>query len=335
MLQAMNVARPEFSLIIPCFNEAPVLPLLQARLSKSITALGLEWEVIFVDDGSTDSTFEQLVTMHQKDSRHKIASFSRNFGHQAALSAGLASATGQYIGIADADLQDPPELFSACLDKLRAGYDVVYAVRKKRKESLPKRAAYAFFYRLLRVVSEVEIPMDSGDFCLMRRCVVEVLNAMPERNVFLRGLRAWTGFRQVGIEYEREARAAGETKYPLARLARLATDGIFAFSTLPLRLATLLGLGGLFLSVIAGLFIVSWRLIGFRFMGYTAAQLPGWSALICVLFFLGGTQFLLLGCIGEYIGRIYAEVKQRPRWIIREAVGLGEALIRSHNQRAQ
>lgn len=331
----MKSETPEFSLVIPCYNEAAVLPLLHARLVKTLPDVGLPWEVIFVDDGSQDSTFGQLVSIHQSDPRYKVLSFSRNFGHQAALSAGLASAQGQYVGIADADLQDPPELLRACLDKLMEGFDVVYAVRKKRKEPLPMRAAYALFYRLLRMVSEIEIPLDSGDFCLMRRRVVEVLKTMPERNVFLRGLRAWTGFRQVGIEYEREARAAGQTKYPFTRLVRLATDGIFAFSTLPLRLATLLGLAGLLLSLGAGIFIVSWRLLGFRFMGYTAAELPGWSAVVCVVLFLGGTQFLLLGCIGEYIGRIYAEVKQRPRWIIREAVGLNAPTISGRIQPLQ
>jgi dolichol-phosphate mannosyltransferase len=246
------------------------------------------------------------------------------------LSAGLAWARGQFVGIADADLQDPPELFSICLQKLKEGYDVAFAVRKKRKESVFKRTGYSLFYRLLYFVSEIDIPFDSGDFCLMRRPVVEALRNMPERNVFLRGMRAWTGFRQIGVEYERDARAAGETKYPLSKLVRLAGDGIFAFSTLPLRLATLLGLAGLLLSVAAGLFIVAWRVLGFRFMGHTAAELPGWSAVICVVLFLGGIQFLILGCMGEYIGRIYAEVKQRPRWIVRETLGIDEPMQLSH-----
>lgn len=317
---------PEFSLIVPCYNEAEVLHLLETRLAKTMEALGMVWEVIFVDDGSTDSTFEQLGAMHQANSRYRILSLSRNFGHQAALSAGLAVARGEFVGIADADLQDPPELFSSCLEKLKQGYDVVYAVRKKRKEPILMRAAYALFYRLLRTVSEVEIPLDTGDFCLMRRCVAEAMRAMPERNVFLRGLRAWTGFRQIGIEYERQARAAGQTKYPLVKLVRLATDGIFAFSTVPLRLATWLGLAGVVLSMMAGVFILAWRVLGFRFMGYTAAQLPGWSAVTCGLLFVGGTQFLFLGLIGEYIGRIYSEVKQRPRWIVRQALGLEDRL---------
>lgn len=320
----------EISLVIPCYNETAVLPLLEERLRKYLSTLGLEWEVIFVDDGSKDSTFEQLAALHSKDPRYKAIALSRNFGHQAALSAGLAWARGQFVGIADADLQDPPELFSICLQKLKEGYDVAFAVRKKRKESVFKRTGYSLFYRLLYFVSEIDIPFDSGDFCLMRRPVVEALRNMPERNVFLRGMRAWTGFRQIGVEYERDARAAGETKYPLSKLVRLAGDGIFAFSTLPLRLATLLGLAGLLLSVAAGLFIVAWRVLGFRFMGHTAAELPGWSAVICVVLFLGGIQFLILGCMGEYIGRIYAEVKQRPRWIVRETLGIDEPMQLSH-----
>jgi dolichol-phosphate mannosyltransferase len=318
-------AEPGLSLIIPCYNEASVLPLLEARLKKYLDSLSVSWEVIFVDDGSGDSTYEQLAAMHRAEPRFKVLSFSRNFGHQAALCAGLACAAGKTVGVLDADLQDPPELFGQCLSKINEGYDVVYAVRKKRKENLFKRAAYALFYRLLRSVAEVEIPLDSGDFCLMRRNVVDVLKALPERNVFVRGLRAWSGFRQIGVEYEREARAAGETKYPLRKLVRLATDGVFSFSTLPLRAATLLGFGGVLLSLFAGVFILTWRLCGFRFMGHTAAELPGWTAVVCLVLFLGGLQFLILGFLGEYIGRIYAEVKQRPRWIVRESLGWGAA----------
>jgi len=326
-------AEPGLSLIIPCYNEASVLPLLEARLKKYLATLDVSWEVIFVDDGSRDTTFAQLAAMHRAEPRFKVLTFSRNFGHQAALCAGLACAGGRAVGVLDADLQDPPELFAQCLEKLNEGYDVVYAVRKKRKENFLKRAAYALFYRLLRSVAEVEIPLDSGDFCLMRRNVVDVLKALPERNVFLRGLRAWTGFRQVGVEYEREARAAGETKYPLRKLVRLATDGVFSFSTLPLRAATLLGVGGVLLSLLAGVFILTWRLWGFRFMGHTAAELPGWTAVVCLVLFLGGLQFLILGFLGEYIGRIYAEVKQRPRWIVRESLGWGAGTPAGKEQR--
>ena len=309
------------SLIIPCYNEESVLPMLEARLRKCLGDLGVSWEVLFVDDGSKDRTYELLAGMHQTEPRFKVISFSRNFGHQAALCAGLACAQGEAVGVLDADLQDPPELFAQCLEQLRSGYDVVYAVRRKRKESLFKRLAYAGFYRLLKAMAEVEIPLDSGDFCLMHRRVVDVLKAMPERNVFLRGLRAWSGFRQIGLEYEREARAAGDTKYPFRKLVKLATDGMFAFSTLPLRLATYLGFASLGVSLLAGLVILSWKLLNFRLLGHYPEEVPGWTSIICLILFLSGIQFLILGCLGEYIGRIYGEVKQRPRWIIGKALG--------------
>jgi dolichol-phosphate mannosyltransferase len=298
-----------------------VLPLLEARLRQSLEELGLSWEVIFVDDGSQDSTFPQLAAMHANESRFKVVSLSRNFGHQAALQAGLTCAGGKAVAILDADLQDPPELIGRGLVKLSEGYDVVYAVRKKRKESLVKRGMYALYYRLLSSVAEVNIPLDAGDFCLMRRHVVTVLKAMPEHNFFLRGLRAWTGFRQFGLEYERAPRAAGETKYPFNRLLRLAADGVFAFSAVPLRIATGIGFAVMLFSVLLGVFLVVWRFGGFHVMGHTAAELPGWTGIVCLSLFLSGVQFLILGLLGEYIGRIYSEVKHRPRWIVREALG--------------
>ena len=312
----------ELSILIPCFNEADVLPSLRARLLKSLTDLGVTWEVILVDDGSADGTYELLAAMHQADPRFKAVGLSRNFGHQSAVGAGLAFACGDAVGIMDADLQDPPEVLVQAFHKLREGYDVVYAIRRKRKESFVKRAAYALFYRLLSFVSEVSIPLDSGDFCLMSRRVAEVLRQMPERNVFLRGLRAWAGFRQIGLEYERAARAAGETKYRFKKLLHLAADGVFAFSLLPLRLATYLGLGAVVFSLSAGIFVLVWRLCGFKFMGHAARELPGWTAIFGGLLFIGGVQFLMLGCLGEYIGRIYTEVKQRPRWIVRDTLGI-------------
>ena len=308
--------------MIACFNEAQVLPLLDTRLRQCLDKMGVTWEVILIDDGSFDKTLEKLIAMHQAEPRFKVIALSRNFGHQAALCAGLHSAIGQAVGILDADLQDPPELFGQALAKLRDGFDVVYAVRRKRKESLSKRAAYAVFYRLLRASAEIIIPLDSGDFCLMRRSVVDVMKSMPERNIFLRGWRAWSGFRQIGLEYERDARAAGETKYPLSKLLRLATDGLFAFSIVPLRMVTLLGLAGVLFSSILTLFVLTWWLFGFRFMGHVAAELPGWTTVVCLLLFLNGLQFLILGCLGEYIGRTYTEVKQRPRWLVRESFGL-------------
>ena len=312
---------PELSLIVPCYNESKVLPLLKSRLLKCLADLGVSWEVILVDDGSQDTTCDQLVEMHANDPRFKVLSFSRNFGHQAAICAGLAYASGQVAAIMDADLQDPPEFLGTCLAKLREGYDVVYAVRRQRKDNRFKRTCAALFYRVLKSIAEVNIPLDTGDFCLMSRRVVKTLQQMPERNIFLRGLRAWAGFRQIGIEYDRDERAAGETKYPFRKSLRLAMDAVFAFSPLPLRLATYLGLVSLGLSCLAGLFVLAWKFFGFRFMGHTATEVPGWTSIICLILFLGGMQFIILGCMGEYIGRIYNEVKQRPRWIVRDALG--------------
>lgn len=318
----MNSDQPKLSLVIPCYNEGKVLPLLCARLVQSLATLGISWEAILVDDGSQDDTFEQLTAMHQGEPRFKAISFSRNFGHQTAVFAGLCHTSGEIVAVMDADLQDPPEFLAMGLAKLKEGYDVVYAVRRQRKEIWFKRVCYAVFYRMLKLISEVEIPLDSGDFCLMRQRVVSVLRQMPERNVFVRGLRAWSGFRQIGIEYNRDARAAGETKYPMRKLLRLAMDGVFAFSPLPLRLATYLGFVSLVLSLAAAVFLLAWKVLGFQVLGHRPEEVPGWTSMICLLLFMGGTQFLILGIMGEFIGRIYNEVKQRPRWIVRETLGI-------------
>jgi len=298
------------------------LPLLRDRLQTWLAQTGLTWEVIFVNDGSRDNTWDQLAALHQADPRFKALGFSRNFGHQTAVFAGLQHAHGEFVAILDADLQDPPELISTCLERLQAGYDVAYAVRRHRKESLPKRLCYAAFYRLLKTFSEIDIPLDSGDFCVMRQPVVRVLRTMPERDVFVRGLRAWTGFRQIGVEYDRAARAAGETKYPFRKLLKLAFDGLFAFSPVPLRLATYLGFASLLLSIAGGIFVLVWHFTGFRLFGHYPSEVPGWSSLICLILFLSGIQFLILGLMSEFISRIYHEVKQRPRGIVQSTLGL-------------
>ncbi len=318
-------ATDRLSLVIPCYNEAAVLPLLISAVQKCLDKIGIPWEVICVDDGSKDNTFEQLVSINAQDPRYKVIRLSRNFGQQAAILAGLWHTSGQVIGIMDADLQDPPELLADGLAKLREGFDVVYFIRKKRKEGLVKRVCYAAFYRILNRVSEAEIPLDAGDFCLMTRNVVEAIKSMPEREVFLRGLRAWSGFRQVGLEYEREVRAAGEAKFGWRKLLSMAADAIFSFSILPLRVATCLGLLTLFSSAGIAVLLAVWRMYGFRLFGHAASELPGWTAFACGMLFFGGVQLVILGCIGEYIGRIYLEMKQRPRWILRDSVGFGRA----------
>ena len=314
--------RATLSLVIPCYNESRVLPVLRERLLASLAQMNLAWEVILVDDGSRDDTFAQIAAMHAADNRFKVISFSRNFGHQTAVFAGLSHAHGEFVAVMDADLQDPPEFLATCLEKLHEGFDVVYAVRRQRKENIFKRTCYAAFYRLLKIIAEVDIPLDSGDFCVMRQSVVTVMRAMPERDVFVRGLRAWSGFRQTGIEYNRAARAAGETKYPFRKLVRLAMDGVFAFSAFPLRLATYLGFASLAISLLAALFVVLWKIFNFPLFGHYPAEVPGWTSVVCLILFMGGAQFLILGVMGEFIGRIYNEVKQRPRWIIRETRGV-------------
>ncbi len=314
-------AGPLLSVVIPCFNEQAVLPMLRERLLDALGRIEASWELVFVDDGSSDRTFDLLSQMHRQEPRFKVIGLSRNFGHQAAISAGLAYAHGQAVAIMDADLQDPPQLLATCLERWREGYQVVFAVRQKRKESLFKRLAYTSFYRVLKWAADIEIPIDSGDFCLMDRRVVEVLRQMPERNVFVRGLRAWAGFRQIGVPYEREPRAAGNTKYPWGKLFRLAMDGIFSFSTVPLRLATWFGLFIVLLSFVVVTLVVIWRFSDIEFMGHRAQDIPGWAAGIISVFFLGGVQLLILGVMGEYLARIYTEVKLRPRWVVREALG--------------
>ena len=309
------------SVVIPCYNEAAVLPLLEQRLRATLDDLDMEWEVVFVDDGSSDGSYQQLVALNAADPRFKVVRFSRNFGHQAAIAAGLGRVHGEVVAVLDADLQDPPELIGRCLQYWRQGDQVVYCLRQSRKEGLTKRLLYWGFYRLLRAFSEVTMPLDAGDFCLMDRRVVDVIVRMPERHVFVRGLRAWAGFRQRALPYERAARAAGTTKYRLSRLFALATDGLFSFTLIPLRVATWLGLALTLGSCAWGAFVLSWRLLGFRVFGLTAAELPGWAAGVLLVILFGSVQLLLLGILGEYVGRIYEETKGRPRWVIEATHG--------------
>jgi len=313
--------RSSLSIIIPCFNEEEVLAPLRARLLETLERLDLSWEVVCVDDGSSDRTLELLSNLHHQDERFKVVGLSRNFGHQAAIAAGLRYATGDAVTIMDADLQDPPEVLTDCIQRWREGYDVIFAIRQSRPEGVLKRAAYKSFYRVLKAIADIEVPLDSGDFCLMDRRVADVLREMPERNIFMRGMRAWSGFRQIGVAYRRDPRIAGRTKYPAHKLFHLAFDGIISFSTLPLRLATWFGLLVVLLCFVAVGLVVIWRIFGLEFMGHTAKDIPGWAAGIVSVLFLGGVQLLILGVMGEYLGRIYGEVKLRPRWVVRTALG--------------
>jgi glycosyltransferase involved in cell wall biosynthesis len=306
------------SLVIPCYNEQEVLPALYSRLTTAAATWDTPYEVIVIDDGSHDESWNILNTFRETDNRWKILRFSRNFGHQTAISAGIWHASGDCVIIMDADLQDPPEFLEQMIAQWKSGYEVVYAIREKRKENIIKRFSYSAFYRILARIANINIPLDSGDFCLLDRKVVDVMNSMPEKNRFVRGLRSWIGFRQIGVTYERDARAAGTVKYTVPKLMRLALDGIFSFSTTPLKLSTYLGfLSSLFalIGIIHTLFQRLWL------SREEFAQLRGYSTILITILFLGGVQLISIGIIGEYLGRIFDEVKSRPTWIIRDAIG--------------
>jgi dolichol-phosphate mannosyltransferase len=296
-----------------------VFPELEARLAAScaqLAASGLSTEVIFIDDGSTDQTPRLLADACRKHENMRAVILSRNFGHQVALTAGMREARGQSVALLDGDLQDPPEALAAFHARLQDGFDVVYAIRQGRKENVLKRAAYAAFYRVLQRLATIPIPLDSGDFCLMSRRVVDTINAMPERHRFIRGMRSWVGFSQAAAPYERGPRAGGRSKYSLAKLLRLALDGIFTFSERPLQWSTLLGLLVAVVSFGWGVYVVVWRLVA-----PDAGQLAGWATLAAAIMFLGGVQLISIGILGEYIGRIHNEVKARPLYIVRERLG--------------
>jgi dolichol-phosphate mannosyltransferase len=314
--------QPTISVILPVYNECETLLELKARLTPILEeCAGGSFEVLFVDDGSRDGSDQIIDEFHDRDPRFKAIHFSRNFGHQAALQAGLDAAEGDTIALMDADLQDPPELLKQFIYYWRQGYDVVYAVRKKRKESIWKRTAYAVFYRTMKAVSEIDVPLDAGDFCLMDRRVVETLVSLRERNRFLRGLRSWVGFKQVGVEYERDARHAGEPKYTLRKLMGLALSGYIGFSAMPLRMATWLGL----LAALAGFLVALWAVYT-KLSGVYSPR--GWASTMAVIMFVGGVQLLMLGVLGEYLSRIYDEVRQRPLYVVRSCVGVEERAIR-------
>jgi dolichol-phosphate mannosyltransferase len=308
-----SLGAPDLSIVVPLFNEEENVGELYRRLVAALDALWLSYELVFVNDGSGDRTPALSDELHRRDPRVVPLHLSRNFGHQAAISAGLAHARGLAVLIMDGDLQDPPEVLGRLIERWRDGYEVVYAVRTQRKENIFKRAGYYLFYRLLRAVSDLDIPLDSGDFCLMDRKVVDVLNHLPERMRFVRGLRTFVGFRQVGVTYPRAAREAGKPKYSFRALVRLALDGVISFSSVPLNLVTYLGLtsGGLALLLFIWLVVNAWK---------TNPPPSGWASAIVVVLFMGSVQLLSLGIVGEYVRRIFLEVKGRPTYIIRGAL---------------
>lgn len=312
------------SVIVPCYNEEAVLPALYERLTRAAQSWGADYEVICVDDGSGDLTWAMLIDFHQRDPRWKAVRFGRNFGHQTAIRAGVHAARGDVIAIIDADLQDPPEELPRFFEKWLAGYDVIYGVRQQRKEGLLLRTAYFTFYRVLAFLSEIEVPLEAGDFSVMDRRVIEILKQMPERKPFLRGLRSWIGFRQCALPYERKHRAAGKTHYDMKRLFGLAIDGILSSSIVPLRLATLFGACVSMVAFVGVLFILVLRLFPNAFERIGLHAIPGTASVIICVLFIGGVQLLCLGICGEYLGRIYENVKGRPFWTIRETVGVDE-----------
>lgn len=302
----------ELSIVVPVYNEEETLPELQRRLGEILPQVGGEAEVILVNDGSRDGTASMVAGICREDRRFRGIHFSRNFGHQAAVAAGLRYASGRAVVVMDADLQDPPGLVLTLLEKWRDGYEVVYARHARRqREGWLKRGTAWLYYRFLKQMAQQEIPADTGDFCLMDRRVVDLLNAMPERNRYIRGLRAWVGFRQTAVDFDRPGRFAGEAKYTFRKSLALAVNGIISLSKAPLRIATWFGLLVSATSFVLGVaFIIEKLTVG--------VEIRGWASTVVIILFLGGVQLLTIGIIGEYISRIYDEVKQRPLFVVRD-----------------
>jgi len=304
--------KPTYTIIAPIYNEIDNIPLLYTRISEVMAQTGEPWEFVMVDDGSSDGSTEAILELKAQDDKVKSVIFARNFGHQIAVTAGLDYSKGEAVIIIDADLQDPPEVILDLIQKWKEGFEVVYAVRSKRVgETWFKLFTASAFYRLIQRITDVNIPMDTGDFRLLDRKVVQVLNGMREKHRFLRGMSVWVGFKQTGVEYERAERFAGETKYPLKKMIRFASDAITGFSYFPLQLAMYLGFISTGISIISILVVIVLRLAGSQaFFGQA-------TTLIAVLF-LGGVQLISIGLLGEYIGRLYDEAKGRPLYITRE-----------------
>jgi dolichol-phosphate mannosyltransferase len=310
------VNQPIYSLIIPIYNEEENINEMYRRLHHVMEQLDGDVELILIDDGSRDRSLKMMRELHHRDNRVHYLSLARNFGHQIAVTAGLNFVQGKCIIVMDADLQDPPELILTMLEKWHQGYQVVYAQRiSRQQESRLKRLTAYLFYRILRRLAKVDIPVDTGDFCLMDRQVVDILNSMPERNRYIRGLRAWVGFRQTSVLFERNPRFAGDVKYTFGKSLSLAIDGIISFSTVPLRLATYLGIISAAIAMIMIILVLYWRIFA------PVSHLIGYTLITISMFFLGSVQLICIGILGEYIGRIYEEVKGRPLYTLKETGG--------------
>ena len=313
-LAPMAVPQPVISIVTPVFDERENVPVLYQRLVTVMESLEPQFEIVLVDDGSRDGSLDVMRGLAERDARVVVVELARNFGHQVAISAGLDYARGQAVIVMDADLQDPPEVLPQFIDKWREGHDVVYAIRERRKEGPLKQLAYKIFYRLLQRIANIQIPLDSGDFCIMDRKVVDLLAGMPERNRFVRGIRSWVGLDQIGLAYERQARYAGRVKYTFSRLVYLALDGLISFSFIPLRAISLLGFAVSALSIFLA--------IGYAIQKLTSGlNPPGFATTVVAIFFLAGIQLITIGVIGEYVGRIFEEVKRRPLYVVRRVTG--------------
>ncbi|SFR91169.1 glycosyltransferase family 2 protein [Anaeromicropila populeti] len=310
-----------YSIIIPAYNEEEVLDETYKRLTEVMKSTEEEYELIFINDGSRDNTFKMLQDYCKKDSSIKVVNFSRNFGHQIAVTAGMEYSSGQAVVIIDADLQDPPRVILEMIAKWKEGYDVVYGKRLVRKgETFFKKFTAKCFYRILDHMTTVDIPVDTGDFRLMDRKVVDVMNSLSEKNRYVRGLVSWVGFKQTAVEYMRDGRFAGETKYPLKKMLKLAADGILSFSYKPLHFAGVVGSMLSFASFIYLIIVVIQKL-------FTSTTQPGWASLVAVILFFNGVSLILHCITGEYVGRIYEETKNRPLYIVREAINFDESVV--------
>lgn len=308
----------DYSIVIPVYNEEGAIRILYDRLTKVMDGISKDYEIIFVDDNSNDSSLDIMTELNRSDPRVKIIKFSRNFGHQPAITAGLCYARGDAVVMMDADLQDPPEVITKFVEKYREGYDVVYGKREKRNgESIFKLLTASIFYRLINRLSSVDIPLDTGDFRLISRKVVDSLKSINEKNKFLRGLITWVGYRQIGVNYIRDSRYAGETKFTVRKMVRFAIDGISSFSNLPLKMAAIMGFVVSFISFLL--------VLGVFYFKLSHEPAPGWASIMVAITFLGGVQLIAIGIIGEYLGRIFDEVKNRPLYLLDRTIGIENA----------
>lgn len=321
--------RPQLSIVVPCYNEERGICETNRRLLQVARGLGLAFEIVYVDDGSTDATWPKLDEMRAGDDHIRLVRLSRNFGHQIAITAGLEHASGDAVVIIDADLQDPPEVIPEMVARWCEGWNVAYGYRTERDgENIFKLKTAKMFYRLINLLSSTPIPVDTGDFRLMDRKVVDALLAMQERDRFVRGMVSWIGFRQIAVPYRRAPRFAGSTKYPLTKMVRFALDGILSFSIAPLKLAILIGFGASLLALI-GAVVAVWNRI------WTNDWVIGWTSLFLAILLLGGVQLICIGIMGEYLGRMYGEAKRRPLYFVEERLGFESSAERSHREAAQ